>query len=364
MQIKDIIAILEDFAPPSMQESYDNSGLQVGRRESVVDSALLCLDVTEDVIDEAAGIGAGLIISHHPVIFGGLKKLTGSSFPERVVLKAVKNNIALYSAHTNIDRVWGGVSSRISEKLGLVNSEILLPAGNMLRKLAVFVPKDHAAKVRESLFNAGAGHIGEYDRCSFNIEGEGTFRGSENTSPFSGSAGSIHFENEIRVETIYPEFLERRILESLISAHPYEEVAYDIYPLHNRWERGGTGIAGDMKKPLEAADFLELLKKIFNVNIIRHTRLPSKKITRVAACGGSGSSLIGNARAKGADVYVSGDFKYHDFFAADADMMIADIGHFESEQFTVEIFYELLTKKIPNFAVHFSKVNTNPVHYF
>ena len=364
MHIDEITGVIEDFAPLALQESYDNAGLLVGDREQIVEGVLLCLDVTEDVLDEAVKKGAGLVIAHHPVIFGGIKKLTGASFTERVVLKAVRENISIYAAHTNIDSVWGGVNSRISEKIGLKNPQILSPAAGMLRKLVVFVPKDHATKVRDAVFEAGAGHIGEYDQCSFNLEGEGSFRGSEDSDPFVGKRGTIHFEKEIRVETIFPGFMENRIIESMIRAHPYEEVAYDIYPLHNRWDRAGMGMVGDMESDIDAALFLKKLKDIFSVKTIRHTKFPRKKIRRVALCGGSGGSLISAARKSGADIFLSGDFRYHDFFEAGAGMMIADIGHFESEQFTMEIFYELLTKKFPNFAVHFSGVNTNPIHYF
>ncbi len=364
MSVDEIISVIEDFAPLSLQEPYDNAGLLVGEREQVVEGALLCLDVTEEVIDEAIRKGAGLVIAHHPVIFGGLKKLTGSNFTERVVLKAVRGNISIYAAHTNIDSVWGGVNSRISAKLGLKNPEILSPADGILRKLVVFVPKDHAAKVRESVFKAGAGHIGEYDNCSFNLEGEGSFRGSEDSDPFAGKKGDIHFEKEIRVETIFPGFLEKRIIESMIRAHPYEEVAYDIYPLKNRWDRAGMGMAGDLERDTDAVEFLNKLKGIFGVKTIRHSKLPQKQIKRVALCGGSGSSLIDAARKSGADIYVSGEFRYHDYFEAGEGMMIADIGHYESERFTIEIFYELLTKKFPNFAVHFSDANTNPIYYF
>lgn len=364
MQIREIIKVLEDFAPLELQESYDNAGLIAGDAEKDVNAVLLCLDVTEGVLDEALSKGCGLVVSHHPAIFKGLKKLTADSFTGRVVLKAVRENIALYSAHTNIDSVWGGVNSRIGDKIGLERTEILVPAQGMLRKLVVFVPANDAQKVREALFAAGAGHIGEYDNCSFNVPGEGSFRGSEKSDPFAGKAGSLHFEKEIRVETIFPSYLEKRVLEQMIAAHPYEEVAYDIYPLHNRWKRAGMGIVGELNEPVGAQDFLKILKDIFGTGIIRHTSFPRKMISRVAVCGGSGGSLIGAARSSGAGIYVSGDIKFHDFFQADSDFMIADIGHFESEQFTMEIFHDLLTKKIPNFAVHFSKVNTNPIHYF
>jgi dinuclear metal center YbgI/SA1388 family protein len=364
MQIKRIIQAMEEFAPLALQESYDNSGLAVGDADREIEAALLCLDVTPSVLEEAKNKGAGLIISHHPVIFGKLGKLTGSSYTEKIVIQAIKSNIALYSVHTNIDRVTGGVNSRIADKVGIRDSEILSPAEGILKKLVVFVPRDHAESVRNAIFDAGAGHIGEYDQCSFNLEGEGSFRGSEKSDPFTGKPGILHFEKEVRVETVFPGFLGSVIIEKMIQAHPYEEVAYDIYPLDNKYYRAGDGIIGELEKPVEAQEFLKLLKEVFKAGCIRHTRLTGKKISRVAACGGSGGFLAGLARKKGADIFISGEFKYHDFFQADQSMMLAEVGHFESEQFTLEIFHELLTKKFPNFAVHFSDQTTNPIQYF
>jgi dinuclear metal center YbgI/SA1388 family protein len=364
MLVKEIVKALEDLAPLSLQEPYDNAGLVVGSMEQEVKAVLLCLDVTGKVLEEARIKGAGLVISHHPVIFGKLNKLTGETYTERIVLRAVRNEISLYSAHTNIDNVIGGVNTRIAEKIGLKKNEILSPSAGLLRKLVVFVPLSHAAEVRGAIFEAGAGHIGKYDQCSFNVEGEGSFRGAEDTNPFTGKPGSIHYEKELRVETIFPSFLEGIIIKKMKQAHPYEEVAYDIYPLENRYEGFGTGMIGTLDKPLDPLDFLEHLRDIFGSKSIRHTEILNRKLSRIALCGGSGSFLTGLAKQRGADIFISGDFKYHDFFHADEKMMIADIGHHESEQFTLEIFHELITKKFPNFAVHFSDVNTNPIHYF
>ncbi len=364
MKVKEIIRAIENFAPLSFQESYDNSGLQVGERDQETGGVLLCLDVTEEVVDEAAQKDAGLIVSHHPLIFGGIKKLTGDSTAGRILLKAVRKNIAIYSAHTNIDSVWGGVSSRVASKIGLTDQRILSPVDGILRKLVVFIPVNDAPAVRQAIFKAGAGQIGDYDQCSFNVTGEGSFRGSENTDPYAGRAGSLHFEKELRIETIYPEYLEKQVVSAMLEAHPYEEVAYDIYHLGNRHERAGMGITGDLAAAMKPGDFLKMLKENFKSAAIRYTAFPKNGIRKVAVCGGSGSSLTDAARAAGADVFVSGDFKYHDFFKADGKMMITDIGHYESEQFTMEIFHELITKKIPNFAVHFSEINTNPIHYW
>jgi dinuclear metal center YbgI/SA1388 family protein len=364
MQVREITSHIESFAPLSYQESYDNAGLQTGHPDEEVKGVLICIDITDDVIEEAFRLGANLIISHHPLIFGNLKKLTGSNYTERLVIKAIRQNLSIYAAHTNLDAVHSGVNHKIGEKLGLKNTGILAPATDHLRKLVFFVPPDHADKVRVEIFKAGAGHIGAYDMCSFSTPGEGTFRGSEESYPFVGKKGVLHTEQELRMETIFPKERENRIIQALIRSHPYEEVAYDIYPLTNKYDRVGSGAVGELEKPLDEESFLRLLKDSFNTPLIRHTGLLDKKIKRVALCGGSGSFLLPSAIASHADAFVSGDFKYHQFFDADRRILVADIGHYESEQFTKEIFYELLTNKFTKFAVHLSEVNTNPVNYF
>jgi len=364
MQVRGITDHIESFAPLAYQESFDNAGLQTGDPGQEVTAVLICVDVTDTVIKEALRLEANLIISHHPLIFGGLKKLTGSNYTERLVIKAIRHNLSIYAAHTNLDSVLTGVNHKIAERLALKNTRILLPMADQLRKLVFFVPVDHAAPVRQEIFKAGAGHIGNYDMCSFNAPGEGTFRGSEDSDPFVGEKGTMHTEPELRVETIFPKEREGRIIQSLIRAHPYEEVAYDIYPLTNQYDRAGSGAVGELQEPVDEQSFLQLLKNRFNTPVVRHTGFLDRKIKRVALCGGSGSSLLSGAIASGADAFVSGDFKYHQFFDADGRILVADIGHYESEQFTKEIFYELLTKKFPKFAVHLSEVNTNPVNYF
>jgi len=364
IKIKNITQLFENFAPLPLQESYDNAGLIVGNPETIIDSALITLDVTEDVVEEAVKKKVGLIIAHHPIVFSGLKKITGKNYVERTLLKAIKNDIAIYAAHTNLDSIEGGVNGKICEKLGLLNCRILQPAGSLLKKLVTFVPVDHAEKVREALFNAGAGHIGNYDSCSFNTEGQGTFRAGENTNPFVGEKGKIHHENEIRLETIFPGYIQGKVINALLQAHPYEEVAYDIYPLDNKFNKVGMGMIGYLPEEKEEKDFLQQLKDTFKTGTIKHTALLNKKVKKVAVCGGAGSFLLNQAIAAGADFFVSGDFKYHQFFDAENKIVIADIGHFESEQFTKELFYELLTKNFPKFAVHLSEVNSNPVFYF
>lgn len=364
LTVRDVVACIEEFAPSSYQESYDNSGLQVGDYLQDVKGILLSLDVTEEVITEAISFGCNMIVSHHPVIFGGLKRITGGSYTERIIAQAIKHDIAIYSCHTNIDNVYQGVSFRMAEKLGLSRIKVLKPASGLLYKLVTFVPVKHAEIVRQAIFSEGAGHIGLYDCCSFNVSGEGTFRASESASPYVGEIGKLHREPEVRIETVFPKHLESSIVSAMIKAHPYEEVAYDIYPLANRFENAGSGVIGYFDQPMVETDFLNRLKNVFSVPAIRHTDFLKRNISSVALCGGSGSFLLSDALKAKADAFVSGDFKYHQFFDAENRFLLADIGHFESEQFTLEIFYELLIKKFPNFALRFTKVKTNPINYF
>ena len=361
--VKDICSIIEAFAPLPLQESYDNSGLLVGDAAMQVSAVLLCIDITEEVIEEAIQKNCNLVISHHPLIFGGIKRLTGSNYIQRCIIKAIKNNIALYAAHTNIDNVINGVNGKIAEKLGLKNLRILQPKSNSLLKLVTFVPDKFAEKVRMALFESGAGHIGNYDSCSYNMDGFGTFRANENANPIVGGKNTIHQEKEIRIEVILPHYLKYTVLNTLLSVHPYEEPAYDIIPLHNDWKEVGAGIIGELEQEEDEEQFLYRLKEVFKLSAIRYTDLLGQKIKRVAVCGGAGSSFLPDAISQKADIYISGDFKYHDFFNAESKILIADIGHYESEQFTKDIFYEIITKKLPNFAIQISEVKTNPINY-
>ncbi len=363
MQVKQITQILEDFAPPALQESYDNAGLIIGSREQEVSGILIALDVTEQVIDEAVSLGYNMIVSHHPIVMSGIKRFNGNNYVEKCVIKCIQNNIAVYSCHTNADSVLNGVNGKIGEKLGLVNCKILDPKKDSLLKLVTFIPVEHAENVRNEIFKAGAGHIGNYDSCSFNTEGYGTFKGNEGANPFVGDIGKVHVEKEVRVETIFPSFLKNRITAALLKSHPYEEVAYDIYPLKNEWTETGSGMFGELEEPEDEISFLKKVKETFHCGSLKYTNLKNRKIKKVAVCGGAGSFLLGKAKAVGADIFISGDFKYHQFFDAENEIVIADIGHFESEQFTKEVFFEILTKKIPNFAVRLSNVNTNPIKY-
>lgn len=364
MQIRDIIRELEKKAPLSLQESYDNAGLLTSNADWECRGVLCTLDATEAVILEARERGCNLVVAHHPIIFGGLKKLNGKNYVERTVISAIKNDIAMYAIHTNLDNVLDGVNDRIADRLGLTNRRILSPKAGQLMKLYTFVPHAQANQVREALFAAGAGHIGEYSETSFNSEGTGTFKGSENTNPFAGQPGKRHEEKEVKIEVILPAYLQPSVVKALWEAHPYEEVAYDLVSLSNDNQLVGSGLLGELPEALDETGFLHMLKTSFELKMVKHTPLLGKKIKKVAVCGGSGSFLSGKALAAGADVYVTSDIKYHEFFDANDRILLADIGHWESEQFTTDLLVEILQAKFPTFAVLKSGVKTNPVHYF
>jgi dinuclear metal center YbgI/SA1388 family protein len=363
LKIREIIDCIEEVAPVSLQESWDNGGLLAGDPSDEAISALITLDVTEAVIDEAIAHGDNLIISHHPFIFSGLKKVNGKTETERILIKAIKNNIAIYAAHTNIDVVKNGVSWMMARKLGLDDVKTLSNSKGLLKKLVVFVPVSHAEVVRNALFEAGAGHIGRYRSCSFNSAGEGTFCGDESTKPFIGQPGEHCVEKEVKVETVFPFYLQAKIVAEMIKAHPYEEVAYDIFSLENYHDSIGLGVVGTLKEAINTSDFLAFVKETFRCQAIRVAGDTGGKVQRIALCGGAGSSLIRDAMQAGADVFITGDIKYHQFFEGDGKMILADIGHYESEQFTKELFYEIVTNKFSKFALRLSEVQTNPVKY-
>jgi dinuclear metal center YbgI/SA1388 family protein len=363
MKLSELTNYLESLAPLAYQEDYDNSGLIVGHPDKEITSALVSLDCTEAVVDDAIAKGCQVIISHHPIVFKGLKKLNGKTYVERVIEKAIKNNIAIYAIHTNLDHVSTGVNARICETLGITDCRILAPKHGLLKKLVTFVPLNYADKVRDALFAAGAGQIGNYSEVSFNTEGTGTFKAGPNADPFVGQIGVLQNEAEIKIEVIYPVNLESKILVALFMEHPYEEVAYDLYPLSNQLQTVGSGMIGELAEPMNELEFLQMVKYKMNCGAIRYTKLRHKSVKRVAVCGGSGSFLLKNAISAGADVFITADFKYHEFFDAEEKLVIADIGHFESEQFTQNLIVEIIKKKFANFAVRLTEVNTNPIKY-
>jgi dinuclear metal center YbgI/SA1388 family protein len=363
MTTQDICALLEEFAPLALQESYDNAGLLVGERNREIGGVLLCIDVTEAVVEEAIAKQCNMIVAHHPLIFRPVKRITGEDYIQRCIIKAIKHDIAIYAAHTNLDSVLQGVNDRICRKIGLENSRILAPLAGNLLKLVTYVPTASAQRLRDALFASGAGNIGQYDSCSFNSEGFGTFRAGDESHPFVGKQGELHREPETRVEVIVPSHLKAAVEKALSAAHPYEEPAYDWIPLANTWCQAGMGMIGDLPHKEDERDFLLRLKSVFSVGAIRHTAFTGKQIRRVAVCGGSGASLLAPAIRAKADVFVSADFKYHDFFGTENRILVADIGHYESEQFTKEIFFEQIQKKLPTFAIRFAECEVNPVNY-
>lgn len=364
MKINEIIHYLESLAPPSLQEHYDNAGLITGDPGWECSGIICSLDALEEVVNEAVVKKCNLIVAHHPVIFGGLKKINGKNYVEKAIITAIKNDIAIYAIHTNIDNVIKGVNGKMAEMLGLKNISVLSPKENTLKKLFTFAPVDKTAQVRDAIFAAGGGHIGNYSECSFNAEGIGTFKAGEGASPYVGDIGRQHHEREMKIEVIFPAFLENTIIAALKKAHPYEEVAYDVVSLSNADHSVGSGVIGEWPESMDEKQFLAKLKGVFNVPVIRHTAQLHRAIRRVALCGGAGSFLISKALAAGADAYITADIKYHEFFDANNRILVADIGHYESEQFTIDLLQEILGQKFPTFAVLKTEVNTNPVLYF
>lgn len=363
-KIKAVTRYLESIAPPAYQESYDNAGLITGDPETEVTGVLVCLDSTEEVMDEAIRKNCNLVVAHHPIIFKGLKKITGRNYVERTIIKAIQNNIAIYAIHTNLDNVSSGVNLKICEILELENVQVLSPKKNVLSKLVTFIPEKDTPGVLEALHEAGAGKIGAYDHCSFSIEGKGRFKPGAGASPHIGKPGEIESVNETRIEVIFPTLQWTAVLAALNKSHPYEEVAYYLTSLDNTYQEVGSGMTGTLKSPMEPQDFLQYLKEKMAVSVIRHSQLLNKKISKVAVCGGSGSFLIQKAISGNADIFVTGDIKYHEFFDHEGKIVLADIGHYESEVYTKELLRDLLIKYFNTFAVDLSETVTNPVKYF
>jgi dinuclear metal center YbgI/SA1388 family protein len=364
MQISAILGFLESLAPPAYQESYDNAGLITGSGSWKCTGVLTTLDATEEVVREAIHRGCNLIVAHHPIVFRGLKRLNGANYIERTVIAAIKGDVAIYAIHTNLDNVTAGVNGRIAEMLGIVGGKPLLNREGVLQKLFCFVPVDHLEAVRSAVFAAGAGQIGRYSECGFAVEGAGTFLAGDGTKPFVGGQGVRHTEKEVKLEVVLPAYLSGKVVKAMIDAHPYEEVAYDLVTLANMHPEVGSGLIGELGEEMEEMAFLDRVKSVFGVPVVRHTRLTGRGVKRVAVCGGAGSFLISKALSAGANFYITSDVKYHEFFDANDQLVIADIGHFESEQFTVDLLFEVLREKFRNFAVLKSVVKTNPIKYY
>lgn len=363
-KVKDIVRHLESIAPPSLQESYDNASLITGSASMEVRGVLITLDCIESVVDEAIERDCNMIVAHHPIVFSGLKQLNGKNYVERTVIKAIKNDIAIYAIHTNLDNVISGVNRKICEKLGLENVKILAPKKGTLQKLVTFIPVADSDEVIASMHQAGAGNIGNYSDCSFRVTGTGYFKPNQDANPTIGASGVLEEVEENRVEVVYPKHLQGQVLNALKSTHPYEEVAYYISDLENSNQEVGSGMIGDLPIEMTANEFLYYLKDKMELNTIRYTEKDQPKIKKVAVCGGAGSFLLGRAKGRKADAFVTADFKYHEFFDGEGQIMIADIGHYESEIFTKELLHSFLTEKFANIATCLSRVDTNPVKYF
>lgn len=364
MTIKEVTNYLESIAPLSYQESYDNSGLIVGEPSNKVNKVLLCLDSIESVVDEAITKRCQLIIAHHPIVFSGLKSFTGKNYIEKTIIKAIQNNIAIYACHTNLDNVLNfGVNEKIAKKLNVKNYTILAPKKNQLQKIISFVPKSHQQIVLDSIFSAGAGQIGKYSNCSFSSEGKGSFKASNAANPHIGEKGKIHFENEYRVEAIFPKYLQRKVIDALLNSHPYEEVAYDIFNLENKFNKIGSGLIGEIEEETPVIDFLNQIKVQLQTNTIKYTNPHKSTIKKIAICGGSGSFLLPYAINNKADIFITADYKYHQFFDAENKIIIADIGHYESEHYTIELFHDILAKQFKSINFVKTEINTNPVNY-
>lgn len=364
MKVKELVSEFEHFAPSSLQESYDNAGLNVGFPDSEITGVLICVDVVPEVVDEAIAKGCNMIVSHHPLIFPNIKSIAGGNNVEKSIIKALQNNISIYCGHTNFDKAQNGVSMKMCEKLGLENCAVIDAEKHLLRKIAVYVPESHADEVRKAMFSAGAGTIGDYDECSFNVNGTGTFRAGESCSPFVGSIGEQHHEAEVKIEVLCPSYLQAKVVSAMLKVHPYEEPAFDIYQIENQWDQVGLGAVGELAEEITEDALLEKVKRTFNVGNIRHSARTGRKIRRVAVCGGSGASYIRTAIALKADAYITADIKYHDWFLAEGKILLLDIGHYESEQFTKEIFYDIIAKNGNNIPTCFSEINTNPINNY
>lgn len=365
MKIKDITNYLESLAPSSLQESYDNSGLIVGNPNQEVTGVLISLDSTEAIVEEAIEKGCNLIVAHHPIVFFGLKRLNGKNYVERTVIKAIQHNIALYAIHTNLDHVKLGVNAMICQKIGLENTKILAPKKNILKKLTVFVPQATKREVFQAMAEAGAGNMGNYSHWSFQTEGTGTFKPNHQANPSMGSSDELEQVSESRIEVVFPDYLTGKVVAAMKSAHPYEEVAYFTQSIENEHPDIGSGMIGYLKEPMAEKEFLAHLKESMHISVIKHTALAGKPIKKVAVCGGAGGFLLRKAISKKADIFITADYKYHEFFDAEGKIIIADVGHYESEQFTKELLLGLLTKHFGN-GVNclLCETNTNPVSYF
>ncbi len=370
MKISEIVKFLETIAPPSLQEDFDNSGLIVGSQEDEVNSVLLCLDLIPEIVEEAIQNKCQLIITHHPIIFKGIKSINSRTYPGNVIYKAIQHNMSIYAMHTNFDNIFKGVNYSLAQQLELNELQILKPRKAVLKKLVVFCPDIKLSDgsyvpgmVRNAMFEAGAGHIGNYDSCSYNIEGMGTFRGLEGTNPFVGTRGQMSVQKEVRVETVFPAYLENQIVKAMLEAHPYEEVAYDIYPLENETSFAGSGMLGQLALEMDTEEFLQHVKTKLGLKFLKYNSTYKGSIKKVAVCGGAGSFLLPDALHSGAQAFITADIRYHEYFGLDNQLLLIDAGHYETERFAIDYLHELLMKNFPTFAISKTRLISNPINY-
>ena len=375
--VADLTAALETLAPPALQMAYDNSGLLVGEPDTEITGVLITLDCLEATVEEAIDTGCNVIVAHHPIVFGGLKRLTGRTYVERVVMRALRAGVALYAIHTNLDSVLAqGVSGRLAAKLGLRGVTTLQPTAGALQKLAVYVPADPAGlvdRVAAAMWAAGAGQIGHYDEASFRTAGTGTFRplagaepaiGSAPAVDGTGAAGDREAVSEHKLEVVVPRVLAKAVLRAARAAHPYEEMAYDLYDVAGAHPDYGMGAVGDLHTDMAYDAWLDYLCARLELTGLKVTADTGRPIRRVAVCGGSGASLLGAARASGAQAFVTADFKYHEFFDAEGELVVCDVGHYESERHTTQLLYEYISTRFGTFAARMTQLDTNPARLY
>lgn len=364
IKIKDLAKIIEESAPHAYAESWDNVGLIVGDTNKKVDKVLTALDFTEEILDEAIEKKVGLIITHHPIIFGAIKKITTNDLTTRLIMKAIKHDIAIYAAHTNFDNIKGGLNFVVADRFSLKDSKVLEPTATKMYKLSCFIPIDHTEKVSKAIFEAGAGNVGNYDSCSFSSEGIGSFKGNDAANPFVGEINKIHFEPEKKIEVIVPAHKLHNVINALLQSHPYEEPAYDILVLENKNMLAGSGVIGRLPQPLAEKDFLSLTKELLIAPVLRHSKFTGNMISKVAICTGAGAFLLPQAISQGADVFITGDVRYHEFFSPDKKLLLIDAGHYETEQFSREWFVDIIKSRFSDFDIEVAERGKNPVGYW
>jgi dinuclear metal center YbgI/SA1388 family protein len=368
--VAEIAAALEAWAPPASKLDYDNVGLQVGDARREAASVLVALDLTAAVVEEARETGADLVVTHHPLLFRPLKKLTADDPAGALALRLAEHGIAYYAIHTNLDAAPGGVSFALAGRLGLEGIRFLEPSEESLVKLVTFAPAAHAEAVRRAMAEAGAGHIGDYEACAFTIRGTGHFRPGERANPFIGEAGGAEEAvEEVRIEAEVMRWDLGRVVRAMKAAHPYEEVAYDVYPVEQPATRVGFGAVGFLQAPTTLEAFLAVVAARLDAAALRYSGDPAMPVRTVAVCGGAGASLIPRALAAGADAFVTADVTYHRFFEPlDAEgrprMALVDAGHYETEALTEPLLVDWLAHHFPDLAVRKTRHRTSPMRTF